>query len=135
MKTKFILLAILFTIPFFLEAGNKKVSRNTWTGTASYYHNMFEGRKTANGDIFRQKKLTGANNFLPLGTMVRVTNIKNGKSVVVKINDRMAKRLTHRRLIDMSREAARQLGYINAGLAQVKMEVLSKNYKKRSKKN
>ena len=119
----------------FLNAGNKKVAHNTWTGTASYYHNMFEGRKTANGDIFRQKKLTGANNFLPLGTMVRVTNLKNGKSVIVKINDRMAKRFGHRRLIDMSREAARQLGYIHAGLAQVKMEVLSKNYKHLAKKN
>lgn len=108
----------------FLNAGNEKISHNAWKGTASYYHNMFEGRKTANGDIFRQKKLTAANNFLPLGTYVKVTNTKNGKSVVVKINDRMAKRLTHRRLIDMSKEAARQLDYINAGLAQVKMEVV-----------
>lgn len=121
-------------MPAILEAGNKKVSKNVWEGTASYYHNMFEGRKTANGEIFRQSKLTAANNYLPLGTMVRVTNLKNGKTVVVKINDRMAKRLTHVRLIDMSREAARRLGYLNAGLAKVRMEVLGKNYKS-SKKN
>jgi rare lipoprotein A len=133
MQIKLFLLTVLFCLPAILEAGNKKVSKNVWQGTASYYHNMFEGRKTANGEIFRQKKLTGANNFLPLGTMVKVTNLKNGKSVVVKINDRMAKRLTHRRLIDLSREAARRLGYLNAGLASVRMEVLSKNYKKRKK--
>lgn len=124
MKTKLFLLTIVFSLPMFLNAGNEKISKGVWKGTASYYHNMFEGRKTANGDIFRQKKLTAANNFLPLGTYVRVTNIKNGKSVVVKINDRMAKRIAHCRLIDMSREAARQLDYINAGLTQVKMEVI-----------
>lgn len=122
-------------MPALLEAGNKKVSKNVWEGTASYYHNMFEGRKTANGDIFRQKKLTGANNHLPLGTMVRVTNLNNGKSIVVKINDRMNKRLTHRRLIDLSREGARQLGFINAGLTKVRMEVLSKNTNIKRKKN
>jgi len=86
---------------------------------------MFEGRKTANGDIFRQNKLTGANNFLRLGTRVRVTNIKNGKSIVVKINDRMNKRM--RRLIDLSRESARRLGFIQAGLAQVRMEVIGRS--------
>ncbi len=134
MKTKIFLLSVLFCLPALLEAGNKKVAKNAWEGTASYYHNMFEGRKTANGEIFRQKKLTAANNFLPLGTWVRVTNISNGKSVVVKINDRMNKRLTHRRLIDMSREGARRLGYIHAGLAKVRMEVLS-DYDKKGKKN
>ena len=132
MKTKIFLLSVLFCLPALLEAGNKKVAKNIWEGTASYYHNMFEGRKTANGEVFRQKKLTGANNFLPLGTWVRVTNISNGKSVVVKINDRMNKRMT--RLIDMSRESARQLGYIHAGLAKVRMEVLPNYGKKRKKK-
>ena len=133
MQFKLVLLTIVFCLPLFLNAGNTKVGDKTWEGTASYYHNMFEGRMTANGDIFRQKKLTAANNFLPLGTMVRVTNLKNGKSVIVKINDRMNKRLTHRRLIDMSREAARQLGYIHAGLTSVRMEVLPKNWNARKK--
>lgn len=132
MQTKLILLTLLFCLPVLSEAGNKKVAKNAWEGTASYYHNMFEGRKTANGEIFRQKKLTAANNFLPLGTWVRVTNTKNGKSVIVKINDRMNKRLTHRRLIDMSREGARQLGYIHAGLAKVRMEVLPNYGKKKN---
>jgi len=65
---------------------------------------------------------TAANNFLPLGTWVRVTNLFNGKSIEVKINDRMNPRMT--RLIDLSRGAANELGFINAGLAQVKMEII-----------
>ena len=129
MKTKIFVLSILFCLPAILEAGNKKVSKYKWEGTASFYHNMFEGRRTANGEIFRQKKLTAANNHLPLGTWVRVTNLLNGKHVIVKINDRMNKRLTHKRLIDLSREGARRLGFIKAGLAKVSLEVLP-NYSK-----
>ncbi len=136
MPIKSILLSFLFSLPVLvLSAQNKRISKNVWQGKASYYHNMFEGRKTANGEIFRQSKLTGANNTLPLGTRVKVTNLKNGRSVVVKINDRMAKRLTHVRLIDLSRTAASRLGFINAGLAQVRMEVLGKSgYKAIAKK-
>jgi len=130
MQIKPFLCTFLFCLPIALSAQNKKISKNVWKGTASFYHNMFEGRKTANGEIFRQNKLTGANNSLPLGTRVKVTNLKNGRSVVVKINDRMAKRLTHVRLIDLSRSAARRLGFINAGLAQVRMEVLGRSNRK-----
>ncbi len=124
MKIKLLLLSVIFCLPVFLKADNEKLSKNTWTGKASYYHNKFEGRKTANGEVFRQKKMTAANNFLPLGTWVRVTNMFNGKSVILKINDRMAKHMATRRLIDMSRGAAQELGYVNAGLAEVKMEVI-----------
>ncbi len=128
MSSKFYLLLLFLLLPFFCGAQYTKIKNGVWKGTASYYHNMFEGRKTANGDIFRQKKLTGANNFLKLGTYVRVTNIKNGRSIVVKVNDRMNKRM--KRLIDLSRESARQLGFINAGLAQVRMEVIGNPNKK-----
>ena len=94
-------------------------------GTASYYSNKFHGRKTANGEIFSQQKLTAACNVLPLGTWVRVTNLRNRQSVVVKVNDRLHDRM--RRAVDLSREAARQLGFLQAGLAKVKVEVLGKN--------
>jgi len=93
-------------------------------GTASYYANSFVGKQTANGEIFSQKKLTGASNFLPLDTWVKVTNLKNGKSIVVKITDRMHKRM--KRVIDLSRAGASQLSYINDGLTKVKIEQLGK---------
>lgn len=112
----------LFFAPALLTAVNKKVGEKSWEGVASYYHNKFNGRLTANGEIFSNKKLTAANNFLPLGTWVRVTNLSNRKSVVVKINDRMNKR--NKRLIDMSHESAKRLGYIHDGLAKVRIEVI-----------
>jgi len=93
-------------------------------GTASYYADKFEGRKTASGEIFSQKKMTAACNVLPLGTWIRVTNLRNGKSVIVKVNDRLHPRMT--RLVDMSRTAAKQLGYIRSGLTRVKVEVFGK---------
>jgi rare lipoprotein A len=93
-------------------------------GTASYYANSFVGKQTSNGEIFSQKKLTGASNFIPLDTWVRVTNLNNGKSVVVKITDRMHKKM--KRVIDLTRTAASQLSYINDGLAKVKVVPLGK---------
>ena len=77
-------------------------------------------------EIFHQSKMTGAHNSLPLGTWVRVTNLRNNKVVIVKINDRLHPKNT--RLIDLSKAAAKQLGYIGAGLAKVRLEVLGRNY-------
>ncbi len=131
MNFKWLLIAIIFFLPQSTFAQYRKIKQGVWEGTASYYHNKFNGRLTANGETFSNSKMTAANNFLKLGTWVRVTNTKNGKSVVVKINDRMNKR--NRRLIDMSRAAAEKLGYINAGLGNVKMEVLP-GYKKGKRK-
>ncbi|MBS4065488.1 MAG: septal ring lytic transglycosylase RlpA family protein [Chitinophagaceae bacterium] len=93
-------------------------------GIASYYSNKFNGRKTANGEIFSQQKLTAAHNTLPLGTYVRVTNLRNKRSVIVRINDRLNAR--NKRLIDLSRAAASKLGFIKSGLTRVKIEVLGK---------
>jgi rare lipoprotein A len=93
-------------------------------GTASFYANKFEGRKTANGEIFSQKKLTGASNILPLNQWVRVTNMLNNLSVVLRITDRMHK--NNKRLIDLSKSAAKKLKYTGYGLARVKVEVLGK---------
>ena len=94
-------------------------------GLASYYADKFHGRQTATGDIFSQGKVTAACNVLPLGTWIRVTNLKNGKSLRVRTNDRLHPKT--RRIIDLSHEAARQLDYIKQGLTRVKIEVLS-NY-------
>lgn len=93
-------------------------------GTASFYANKFEGRKTATGEIFTQKKLSGASNILPLNQWVRVTNTRNNLSVVLRINDRMHK--NNKRLIDLSKAAARKLRYTGYGLTHVKVEVLGK---------
>ena len=99
-------------------------SKRVLYGQASFYANKFEGKKTANDEIFSQKKLTCACNVLPLGTWIRVTNLRNGRTVVVKTNDRLHPRM--KRIIDLSKAAAVKLGYVGAGLTRVKVEVLGK---------
>ncbi|MBD0332276.1 MAG: septal ring lytic transglycosylase RlpA family protein [Chitinophagaceae bacterium] len=91
-------------------------------GTASYYADKFNGRKTAIGDTYNSTKMTAACNILPLGTWIRVTNLKNKKSVIVRINDRLHPKM--KRLVDLSKAGAEKLGYIRVGLAKVKVEVL-----------
>jgi len=94
-------------------------------GIASYYADKFEGRRTSNGERFKQSKMTGAHNTLPLGTWIRVTRIDNGKQVVVKINDRMHPR--NPRLVDLSKAAAKKLGYIGLGVVMVSVVPLGMN--------
>jgi len=94
-------------------------------GIASYYSRKFDGRITSTGEIFGNNKLTGASNNLKLNTWVKVTNLKNGKSVVVRINDRMHPRMKKKgRVIDLSRSAAKILDFMEEGLAKVKLEVI-----------
>ena len=93
-------------------------------GIASYYADKFNGRPTANGEIYDGKKMTAACNQLPLGTWIRVTNLNNNRSVIVKTNDRLHIRM--KRVVDLSRAAAEKLGYIGRGLTKVKVEVLEK---------
>jgi rare lipoprotein A len=99
-----------------------QITSNIWEGVASYYHPKFQGRKTSNGEIFSNEKLTCANNFLALGTKILVTNIKNGKSIIVKVNDRMHHR--NKRLVDLSQAAASAIGLIQQGLGQVQIELI-----------
>jgi rare lipoprotein A (peptidoglycan hydrolase) len=95
------------------------------TGTASYYSAHFDGRKTANGEIFRNNKMTAASNDFDLNTWVRVTNLRNQRSVIVWINDRMHKKMQQKgRVVDLSRAAAKELGFIKAGLVKVTVEVV-----------
>jgi rare lipoprotein A len=92
------------------------------TGKASFYADKFEGVYTASGEKYKHNKLTGAHKTLPFGTKVRVTNLENNQSVEVVINDRGP--YVEGRVIDVSKEAAEQLGFINKGLADVKLEVI-----------
>ena len=93
-------------------------------GLASFYGNKFNGRRTASGEIFSQRKLTCACNMLPFGTWIKVTNVHNGKSVIVKVNDRLHTRM--RRLADLSGAAAKKIGGMDSGLVRIKVEVISR---------
>jgi rare lipoprotein A len=95
------------------------------SGMASYYADEFNGRRTANGERFDNTAMTAAHPSLPFGTLIEVTNMRNGKKVVVRVNDRGP--YTHARVLDLSRNAARQLGMHNTGTAKVKVAVLDKN--------
>ena len=89
-------------------------------GIANFYSDKFQGKKTASGAIYDKNKLTASHKTLPYGTKVRVTNLDNGKSVVVTINDRM--KPGNPAVIDVTRRAAQELGFAKAGKAKVKLE-------------
>ena len=91
----------------------------TETGRGSYYADKFEGRPTASGEKFDQGKMTAAHRTLPFGTKVKVTNVSNGRSVTVRVNDRGP--FAASRIIDVSKKAAKKLGMVDAGVANVKI--------------
>lgn len=121
-------LFLVFTVQAQVTASKdslqKKKPARVLYGQASYYATKFHGRKTANGEIFSHDKLTAACNVLPLGTWVKVTNLKNGKSIIVKTNDRLHTKT--RRIIDLTRAGAKKLDFIKRGLTRVRIEVLDK---------
>ncbi|MCX4044942.1 septal ring lytic transglycosylase RlpA family protein [Aeromonas veronii] len=92
------------------------------TGYASYYADRYHGKKTASGERYRNNLNSAAHMELPFGSMVRVTNLANGKSVVVKVNDRGA--FKRGRIIDLSKSAFSTIGNIRDGIINVKIEVL-----------
>ena len=104
---------------------HKSSGKRVLYGTASFYANKFNGRQTASGEIFIQNKLTCACNVLPLGTWIKVTNVRNGRSAIVKVNDRLHPKM--RRLVDLTKATAIQLGYKSLGLVRVKVEVIGKS--------
>lgn len=89
-------------------------------GVASYYANRLHGRPTASGETYDSEKLTAAHRTLPFGTKVKVTNLRNDKSVVVTINDRGPHHKN--RIIDVSKAAAQKLGFLNKGTTRVRLE-------------
>lgn len=95
-------------------------------GVASYYSNSFNGKTTSTGAIFSNKGMTAASNTLPLGTVVKVTNLHNHRWVFVRVNDRM--NIRNKRTIDLSKAAAKKLGMTGRGIARVKVEAVPKAF-------
>ena len=94
----------------------------TLEGVASYYADEFHGKKTSNGEIYDMNSLTAAHRTFPFGTKVRITNLENGKIVVVRVNDRGP--FHEGRIIDLSLAAAKELDLVKSGTARVRIEVL-----------
>lgn len=126
MKIKnWVLILLMVLSPLLISAGeiepNEEDSLKIQEGIASYYGRKFHLRKTANGETFDMQRMTAAHKNLPFGTMLKVTNLKNDKVVWVRVNDRLPQ--NSKRIIDLSRAAATEIGMINDGLAKVKIEV------------
>lgn len=125
-----LLLCLTAVLPLFAQKNTEntrgKKTAKIQYGTASYYSNKFQGRPTAMGELYDKNKMTCAHNSLPLGTWIKVTNLRNGKSVIVRITDRLHHK--NKRLVDLSRIAASKLGYLSRGLTRVKVEVLGKKH-------
>jgi rare lipoprotein A len=105
-----------------LASGAAAQERVDQTGQASYYADKFHGRKTANGERLDQGALTAAHPNLPMGSRLEVTNLHNGKRVVVRVNDRGP--FTGGRILDLTREAAERLDMLRRGVARVSVRVL-----------
>lgn len=112
-------------------AGKTYTPRETYsyseTGIASWYGKEFHGRRTANGEKFDKNELTAAHRTLQMPSLVRVTNLENGRSVVVRINDRGP--FARGRVIDVSQKAASLLGFVNKGTARVRLDLLAEESK------
>lgn len=100
-----------------VESAKEKIA-----GMVSWYSDKFHGKKTSSGDLYSKTELTAAHRTLPFGTKVKVTNTKNGKSVIVKINDRGPH--SKSRVLDLSKSAFNEIGSINSGVLDVEMEVI-----------
>lgn len=113
----------LFACACLLFASGAAAQQETdQTGKASYYADKFHGRKTANGERLDQGELTAAHPSLPMGSRLEVTNLHNGKTVVVRVNDRGP--FTGGRILDLTREAAERLDMVRRGVARVSVRVL-----------
>jgi rare lipoprotein A len=123
---RLIILTLYAALPvmlFGVDAVEKKTGNVVHTGKASYYSDKFNGRKTSSGEIFRNHHYTAAHPYLPYGTIVKVTNLENQKSVKVKINDRFRPGKGH--IIDVTKAAAREIDLIRYGMARVNLEIIS----------
>jgi rare lipoprotein A len=110
---------------FSKKSADIHTSSNIITGLATYYAKKFEGNLTATGEIFHHSNFTAASNLFALNTWVKVTNILTGKSIIVRINDRMHPRMNQKgRILDLTLTGAKQLKIVNRGVAKVKIEQL-----------
>lgn len=103
------------------------------TGTAVYYGDRYQGRRMANGEVFDQEKLTASHKTYPFDSMVKVTNLANDESVVVRVTDRPSK--SSQAVIELTRRAAEKLGFLEAGTAQVQIEMLERDERRREPEN
>ncbi|QDH77816.1 septal ring lytic transglycosylase RlpA family protein [Echinicola soli] len=117
-KHLFVGLVIVFLMSA-CSASRKTTSSRIEKGQASYYADKFIGRKTASGERYQAGKMTAAHRSLPFGTVVKVKNLRNGKTVKVRINDRGP--FVRGRIIDVSKKAARQLDMIRSGVVPVEV--------------
>ena len=111
----------------------KKIESFSQTGKASWYGPGFHGKKTSSGERFDMNTLSAAHRTLPIPSYARVTNLSNGKSVVVRINDRGP--FHGNRVMDLSKAAAKELGFIHTGTANVKVEQILPNGKGQKQQN
>lgn len=109
------------TAPTPAPAAAQPASGDVETGLAAVYSDKLQGRKTASGEVYDRNKLTTAHKSLPFGTKVKVTNVKNDKSVVLRVNDRGPTQAG--RVVDISPAAAKALGISTKGMAEVRVEV------------
>lgn len=121
MKSKFFYFLSCFFIHFAMNVNAQ--SNYVKVGIASFYADKFEGRQTANGEIYYHAKKTAAHKTLPFGSIVKVTNLENNKFVVVRVNDRGP--FIANRIIDLSKSAAQDLGFVQTGLTKVRIELIA----------
>ncbi|WEK71690.1 MAG: septal ring lytic transglycosylase RlpA family protein [Candidatus Chryseobacterium colombiense] len=122
MMKRFILVIIMMISTFGIFSFTSNTTDAKKTSYASYYHDKFNGRKTASGEVFDNSKFTAANRTLPFGTNIKVTNLDNGKSVIVKVNDRGPYHSS--RALDMSKAAFDEIGNTNHGTIPVEYEIV-----------
>ena len=115
----FLLLLIVFSSCHRRSVPSSQEVSGTETGLASFYSESYNGKKTANGEIYNSSEYTAAHKKLPFNTKVKVTNLSNGKTVKVRINDRGP--FVTGRIIDLTRKAAKKIDMIGAGVTKVKI--------------
>ncbi|MFY1045496.1 septal ring lytic transglycosylase RlpA family protein [Chryseobacterium sp. GP-SGM7] len=122
MMKRFILVIIMMISTLGIYSFKNNAEDAKKTSYASYYHDKFNGRKTASGEVFNNSKLTAAHRTLPFGTEIKVTNLNNGEEVIVTINDRGP--FHSSRALDMSKAAFDEIGGISKGIIPVEYEIV-----------
>jgi rare lipoprotein A len=118
-----VLTAVCLALTIDMGHGAAKTKKAHQIGMASWYGQSFRGKRTASGEKFDERKLTAAHPSLPMNTMLRITHLANDRSVIVRVNDRGP--LRSKRIIDVSKEVAKILGFLRKGTAKVAIEVVS----------
>ena len=123
----------------FLRSNTKKIKNNDYKnelyGYSSWYGPNFDGNLTANGETFDQYAVSAAHRTLPLNSIVKVTNLENGKKITLRINDRGPFVDEHKRILDCSYGAAKKLGFLDTGTAKIKIDIIELGDNKYIKRN